>query len=145
MLTGFEDKMNDEERYARLAEKVNKEQVIEMNAMERLKDSMVRVRSLVDFYQEYPDATLDMMDSMTAVTIRDLETLLNGLADRDISLKRPELKTQREMERDVKLARIIVDQKDRATWIKGYDQGYKAGRDGEATRVRELVDKYLAR
>ena len=116
-----------------------------MNAMERLKDSMVRVSALVNFYREHPETTLDMMDSMTAVTMEDLKTLLDALADRDISLKRPEFVPQREIERDIKLARIIVDQKDRATWIKGYDQGYKAGRNGEATRVRELVDKYLAR
>ncbi|KKN01000.1 hypothetical protein LCGC14_1132230 [marine sediment metagenome] len=113
--------------------------------MERLKDSMTRVSALVNFYKESPATTLDMMDSLTEVTMQDLETLLDALADRDISLKRPEFKTPREIERDAKLARIIVDQKDRATWIKGYDQGYKAGRDGEATRVRELVDKYLAR
>ena len=116
-----------------------------MNAMERLKDSMVRVSALVDFYLEHPTTTLDMMDSMTAVTIGDLKVLLDALADRDISLKRPEFVPLKEIERDVKLARILVDQKDRATWIKGYDQGYKAGRNGEATRVKELIEKYLAR
>ena len=99
--------MNDEERYARLAEKVNKEQVIEMNAMERLRNSMVRVRALVNFYREHPETTLDMMDSMTAVTMEDLKTLLDALADRDISLKRPEFKTPREIERDIKLAKEI--------------------------------------
>jgi len=116
-----------------------------MNAMKRLKDSMVRVEALVNFYLEHPATTLDMMDSFTTVTMEDLKTLLDGLADRDISLKRPEFVPQREIERDAKLARIIVDQKDRATWVKGYDQGYKAGRDGEGTRVKELIEKYLAR
>ena len=81
-----------------------------MNALERLKGSMVRVKALVDFYQEHPATTLDMMYSMTAVTIKDLETLLDGLADRDISLKRPKFKTPREIERDAKLAKVIIEE-----------------------------------
>jgi len=28
-------------------------------------------------------------------------------------------------------------------WAKGYDQGYKAGRNGEARRVLILIEKYL--
>ena len=78
-----------------------------MNAMKRLKDSMVRVEALVNFYLEHPATTLDMMDSFTTVTVEDLKTLLDALADRDISLKRPEFKTPREIERDVELAKEI--------------------------------------
>ena len=117
-----------------------------MNGIERLKDSMVRVRSLVDFYQESPTTTLDMMDSMTAVTIGDLETLLDGLADRDISLKRPKFKTPREIERDAKLAKIIVDLTidEREVWVRGYDKGYEAGRDGELKKIKERLNFLLS-
>ncbi len=112
-----------------------------MNAIERLKNSMVRVSALVNFYREHPETILDMTDSMTAVTIGDLKVLLDGLADRDISLKRPELKTQKEIERDIKVAKAIVDE--REVWTRGYDKGYKAGRDGELKRIEVLINRYL--
>ena len=101
-----------------------------MNAMERLRNSMVRVSALVNFYREHPETTLDMMDSITAVTMEDLKTLLDALADRDISLKRPEFVPQREIERDAKLAKVIISNQE-DWWSRGYDRGYKAGRDGE--------------
>ena len=103
-----------------------------MNAIERLKGSMVRVEALVDFYRQSPTATLDMLDSMTDVTIQDLETLLDALKDRDISLKRPKFKTPREIERDAKLAKIIVDEREiwERGYDRGYDKGYEAGRTG---------------
>ena len=95
-----------------------------MDAIKRLKDSMVRVRDLVDFYVEHPTTTLDMMDSTTAVIIGDLERLLDGLADRDRFIP------QYEIERDIRLAKVIVDEQE-VWWSKGYDKGYQAGRDRE--------------
>ncbi|KKK52241.1 hypothetical protein LCGC14_3106860, partial [marine sediment metagenome] len=77
-----------------------------MNGIERLQDAMVRVEALVNYYQEQEGITLDMMDSMTAVTIRDLKTLLEGLMDRDISLIGPKLKTGKEIEEDIKEAKV---------------------------------------
>jgi hypothetical protein len=116
-----------------------------MDAFERLKASMVRVRDLIDFYQHSPFVILhgidaagrDVLDTATNVTVEDLERLLDGLADRDISLKRPEFKTPREIERDAKLTKVIVDEHE--TWLKGY----KAGRDGEMVRVRGLIKRYI--
>jgi len=102
---------------------------------------MVRIEALVNFYKEHPTTTLDRMDSITSVTMEDLRTLLDGLSDRDISLKRPEFKTQKEMERGVKLAKTILDE--REVWIKGYNKGYKEGRDGELKRIEEIINKYL--
>lgn len=87
--------------------------------MERLKDSIVRVKALVDC----PSTII------CESTIEDLKILLDGLADRDISIKGMNFKTLKEIERDVKLAKIIVDEGE--TWTRGYDKGYQAGRDGE--------------
>ena len=120
-----------------------------MDGIERLKDSMARVKALVGFYQHSPFVTLhgidaagrDVLDTTTNVTVEDLETLLNGLADRDISLRKPELKTQREMGRDAKLAKAIVDE--REIWAREYEKGYKAGRDGEVKRIRELIERCI--
>ena len=133
-----------------------------MNAIERLKGSMVRVKALVDFYQHSPFVMLhgidaagrDVLDTTTNVTVEDLERLLDGLADRDISLKRPKLKTPREIERDAKLAKIIVDEREieedtkitrmkRDLWTRGYDKGYEAGRNGELKRIEGLINRYL--
>lgn len=100
-----------------------------MDDIERLKDSMVKVEALVDFYQEHPSLCIDMLDTLTKVTIGDLKILLNGLVDRDISLKRPKLIPLKEIERDTKLAKQLVDEQE--AWTRGYDSGYKAGRDGE--------------
>ncbi len=102
---------------------------------------MVRVSALVNFYREHPETTLDVMDSITAVTMEDLKTLLDALADRDISLKRPELKTQKEIERDIKIAKAIVNE--REVWTRGYDKGYKAGRDGELKKIKERLNFIL--
>ena len=66
-----------------------------MSTLERLRNSMVRVRSLVDFNKQNPTVTLDMIDCMTRVTIQDLKTLLDGLEDRDISPKRPKFIPQK--------------------------------------------------
>ncbi len=104
-----------------------------MNAMERLKSAMVRVKALVDFY--HPTVTIDMTDSITEVTIEDLKTLLDGLADRDISLKRSESSAT---ETEIKMAKDSI--KERELWVKGYDKGYEAGRDGEAKRIREVLN-----
>ena len=102
-----------------------------MDGIERLKGAMVRVEALVSFYQGHLSTTLDTMELITPVTIKDLKTLLDGLADRDISLIGPKLKTGKEIERDIKLAAkvIVSDQED--WWSRGYDRGYRAGRDGE--------------
>ena len=121
-----------------------------MNGIEKLKDSMVRVEALVSFYRGHLSTTLDMMDSQTPVTIRDLKTLLDALADRDISLIGPKLKTGKEIEEDIKEAKVIVEEvrhrvesgEEREAWLTGYDKGYKAGRDGEAERIKELVNKF---
>ena len=109
-----------------------------MNAMERLKNAMVQVRSIIDFHQQFPTG---MTYPFTDITIKNLEILLDGLADRDISLKSPKFVSQKEMERDIGLAKILVGE--RETWVDGYDKGYKAGRDGEAMRVREIVNRLL--
>lgn len=121
-----------------------------MNALERLRDSMFRVGSLVDFYKQSPTITLDTIDFLTKVTMEDLNVLLHGLEDRDISLhssKRPKFKTPREIERDAKLAKIIVEEEDeREAWIRGYGRGYKGGyKEGmkkgiEYSSERELGD-----
>lgn len=111
-----------------------------MNAFkeQRLKDSMIRAKNLVDFYKQNPITTLDMMDSVTAVTMEDLETLLDGLADRDISIKHSE-----PTEIEIEMAKqSILDQE---SWLKGYDRGYKAGRDGELKKIENLINKYLGR
>ena len=103
-----------------------------MNAIERLKGAMVRVSTLVYIYEEHVNTTLNKIHfASTEATIGDLGILLDGLADRDISLKRPELKTQDDLSID-----------DRKIWVRGYDKGYKAGRDGEAERIKELVNKF---
>ena len=133
-----------------------------MNAIERLKGSMVRVKALIDFYQHSPFVMLhgidaagrDVLDTTTNVTVEDLERLLDGLADRDISLKRPKFKTPREIERDAKLAKIIVDEREieedtkitrmkRDLWTRGYDKGYEAGRNRELKRIEGLINRYL--
>ena len=97
-----------------------------MDAMKRLKDSMVRVKSLVDFYFQSPTVTLDTIDFMTRVTIEDLKILLDGLEDRDISLKRPKLIPLKE------LAKVLVDEREiwERGYDRGYDKGYEAGRTG---------------
>ena len=107
-----------------------------MNAIERLKDSIRRVEILVDFYNQNPTTTLDMMDSMTAVTIGDLKTLLDGLADRDISIKYPE-----PTEIEIEMAKQSILEQE--SWIKGYDKGYEAGRNGERKRTREIFERNL--
>ncbi|KKL23694.1 hypothetical protein LCGC14_2422790 [marine sediment metagenome] len=118
-----------------------------MDGIERLKGAMVRVEALVDFYKESPTVTLDMMDSFTEVTMEDLETLLDGLADRDISLKRPKCKTPREIEKDAKLVKqlqtLIPLFVEREIWAREYEKGYKAGRDGEVKRIRELIERCI--
>lgn len=90
--------------------------------MERLKDSMVRVKALVDFYQESPNIYVDMLDTLTKVTIGDLRTLLDGLEDREA-------------------IQLVESQEE--WWSKGYDKGYEAGRDGEAKRVKKIIEKYV--
>ncbi len=121
---------------------------------------MVRVEALVDFYRQAPNIRLDAMDSFTDVTIQDLETLLDALKDRSMSsavseiFKRPKFKTPREIERDAKLAKIIVDEREieedtkitrmkRDLWTRGYDKGYEAGRNGELKRIEGLINRYL--
>ena len=113
---------------------------------------MVRVEKLVNLYYQSPTVTLDMIDSITRVTIQDLKTLLDGLEDRDTSLKRPKFIPQKEIERDLKLAKEINKEKERGekvkrlkeemrqfeistaeyrVWLKGYEEGYDAGRKQE--------------
>ncbi len=119
------------------------------SAIVRLKESMTRVKDLVTLYKHHPTTTLDMMDNLTAVTIGDLEILLNGLEDRDISLSEmPELIPLKEIKRDTKLAveiektRVEIETK-REAWTKGYDKGYTAGRDGELKRIETLINNYV--
>jgi len=94
-----------------------------MNSMEKLKDSMVRVKALVDFYQQSPNTTLDSMDSFTNVTIEDLETLL-------VSKLGPKFKTPLEIAKDVVEA-------------KGYNKGYSIGYKAGMRRVKELIDRFI--
>ena len=135
-----------------------------MTAIERLKHTMFRVEKLVNFYLQSPTVTLDMMDSITDVTMRDLNTLLDGLKDRDISLsempeltglgrihketikarsmssavteifKRPEFKTQKE---------IYKENIEGKAWTRGYNHGYTAGRNGELKRIETLINNYI--
>ena len=107
-------------------------------ATAKLKDSMVRVKALIDCYNQSPKGIFDTINN---VTIKDLETLLEGLMDRDISLVGPKLKAGKEIEEDIKVAKVLAHQR-KTLWVEGYDKGYKAGRDGEAERVRELVNKF---
>ncbi len=113
-----------------------------MDGIERLKGAIVRVEALVNFYQRHLSTTLDMMDSMTAVTIQDLKTLLEGLTERDISLAGPKLKTGKEIEEDIKVAKVLAHQR-KTPWVEGYNKGYKAGRDGEVKRIRELIERCI--
>ena len=114
-----------------------------MDAMTRLEHSITRVKSLVNLYKQHPTTTLDMIDSMTAVTIGDLKILLDGLADRDISIsKMPELVGLGKLHRETIEAREVLE-KERWEWIKGYDKGYTAGRDGELKRIETLINNYL--
>ena len=106
-----------------------------MNAIERLKGAMVRVKALVDFYRQQPTVTIDMMDSITEVTMEDLKILLDGLADRDISLKETKSNAT---EAEIEMAKESI--KEQEAWIKGYNKGYEAERDGEAKRVRLLSE-----
>ncbi len=106
-----------------------------MDGIEKLKSAMVRVEALVNFYQEQGGITLDMMDSMTAVTIKDLKTLLEGLMDRDISLQKTKHKPLYARERQGE---------------KTYADGYRAGRNEEIRRcetfcsyVKGLINGYL--
>ena len=117
----------------------------EMNAMERLENSMIRVRALINFYKQHPTTTLDMMDGLTAVTIGDLNILLAGLADRDISISEmPELVPLRETIRDIKVAKEKLDKEEEFdVWIKGYDKGYESGRNGELKRIEFLLNNYI--
>ena len=110
-----------------------------MDAAERLKGAMVRVKALVGFYQEHLTTIIfGTVDLPTEVIIEDLKVLLEGLADRDISIKRPEFVSQREIERDIRLAKEIVDE--RESWTKGYNKGYQAGRDGEIAWRKMQID-----
>ncbi len=76
-----------------------------------------------------------MTDSITEVTIEDLKTLLDGLADRDISLREPKSNAT---ETEIKMAKESI--KEQELWVRGYDKGYEAGRDGEAKRIREVLN-----
>ena len=143
-----------------------------MNDIERLEHAMFRVEKLVKFYLQSPTVTLDMIDSITSVTIQDLETLLDALKDRGMSskdrsmlsavteiFKRPEFKTQKEIERDLKLAKGVNKEEDMTKeikrldketrqleksiaeqkgWIAGYKQGYETGKRMEVGQF--LVD-----
>ena len=48
---------------------------------DKLREAAERIKRLVTFYQQFPDLTLDAMDSMTEVTMNDLQLLLTALAD----------------------------------------------------------------
>jgi polyphosphate kinase 2 (PPK2 family) len=117
---------------------------VKMDAFERLKASMVRVGSLVDFYQHSPFVILhgidaagrDVLDTTTNVTVEDLERLLDGLADRDISLKH-----SKPTEIEIEMAK--QSDSDRGIWVRGYDEGYKAGRDGELKKIKERLNFIL--
>ena len=106
-----------------------------MDAMERLKGAMVRVEALVSFYQGHLSTTLDNMELITPVTIRDLKALLDALADRDISLQKTKHKPLYDRERQGE---------------KTYADGYRAGRNEEIRRcetfcsyVKGLINGYL--
>ncbi len=47
-----------------------------MTTVKTIQESMVRVARLASFYREHPGLTLDMLDSLTDVTIEDLQQVL---------------------------------------------------------------------
>lgn len=97
-----------------------------MNTIDRLKDTMTKVKALIDFYKQNPHTELNMMDSITDVTMGDLEILLDGLAVRDISLKYNN--------EEVKMG-LEERQEGWMEWYnKGFYKGYEVGRDMEMKR-----------
>ena len=106
-----------------------------MDAMERLKDSMTRVKTLIDFKQEHSTVKIfgkeylliscATVTSSMKVSIEDLNILVEALEDRDISTKRPDFIPQKEIERDIVLAKETIGQQN--SWIRGYHKGYEAG------------------
>jgi len=121
-----------------------------MNAIIRLKESMTRVKDLVTLFKQYPTTTLDMMDNLTAVTIGDLEILLEGLADRNISLSEmPEPDRHSSLglgqihKETIKARKEVKKENEFNAWRTGYDKGYTAGRDGELKRIETLINNYV--
>ena len=122
-----------------------------MDAIERLKSAMLRVEALVDYYKEHPNTSIFSQfktpgDSITTITIEDLKILLTYVTDCG-DLRRPEFVPQKEIERDIKLAKEIVELKqsivEQESWLAGYDKGYTAGRDGEMKAKKSLRDFLL--
>ena len=110
-------------------------------ATAKLKDSMVRVKALIDYYNQSPKGIFDTINN---VTIKDLETLLEALRDRRIVYPPLEFKTPSEITRDLMEAKEKEQHESNVSrgFDYGYKAGYKAGRDREAERVRELVNKF---
>ena len=48
------------------------------------------------------------------------------------------------LEKEIQLSSALHEAPvgEKEAWVSEYDKGYKAGRDGEAERVRELVNKF---
>ena len=117
----------------------------EMNAMERLENSMIRVRALINFYKQHPTTTLDIIGGMTTVTIDDLKILLDGLADRDISISEmPELVGLGQIHRETIEAREVLEKETKFdAWRRGYDDGYKGGRDRELRNIKIRINKII--
>ena len=121
-----------------------------MNAIIRLKNSINRVKDLVTLFKQYPTTTLDMMDSPTTVTIGDLEILLEGLADRNISIsKMPELDRHSSLglgrihKETIEARKEVKKENEFNAWRTGYDKGYTAGRDGELKRIESIINMYI--
>ena len=116
---------------------------------ERLESSIIKVRILVDFHKQFPNLRINEMDSMTTVTITDLKILLDGLEDRGISTaKMPELIPLKQVAMETEKAKVEIEKERedierQREWIKGYNQGYAAGRDGELKRIETLINNYI--
>jgi len=62
--------------------------------------------------------------------------------------KMPDLVPLKDIERETKEAKAEIekgreDLERQKEWIKGYDQGYTAGRNGELKRIETLINRYM--
>ena len=112
-------------------------------ATAKLKDSMVRVKALIDYYNQSPKGIFDTINN---VTIKDLETLLEALRDRRIVYPPLEFKTHEEVLKDFKLAKEKHKKEGEEKALSdmfnsGYKAGYDKGRDSEIKRIKAVITR----